>query len=237
MEPIKTHSDLKKLLKFLDEQGFGYHSEWEFHQKKINHIISKNNTLGVKYDEKIKDKLYKLEDYDEIDKEAKKYFSNFSVDDKIFEYIKTFRIIADDSCSTPWKSPSDSDIIAWVDFKKKYNLKDEFGVSKTVNIYNLDKNFLKINFPQYKTYEFEALYNYIFNEKCADFSDTKMTGVWQNLGKIEIKFFKKAGANIKGDLTKLKEYYFKELTEKVYYHMVIKYNGKVQVFKDTREED
>lgn len=235
MEPIKTHSDLKKLIKFLDNQGFGYLSEWELHQKKINHIISKNNTLGVKYDDKIKNDLYKLEDYDEIDKEAKKFFSKFNVDDKIFEYIQKFRVVADDSCSTPWKTPSDNDIIAWSDFKKKYNLKDEFGMSKTINIYNLDKNYLKIYFPQYSSYDFKQFYKLILGEECADFDERKTAGVWQNLGKIEIKFFKKGGANIKGDLTKFKEFYLKELTNKIYYHMVIKYNGKVQIFKDMRD--
>lgn len=231
MEAIKTQSDLKKILKFLDEQGFGFISEWELHQKKINSIISKNNTLGVNYDEKLKSTLYKLDDYDEVNKEAKKFFSNFSVDDKIFEYIRLFRVSPDDSCSTPWKRPSDSDIIAWTNFKKKYNLKDEFGKSKTINIYNLDKKYLKINFPQYKDYEFKAFYKHIFGEECNNFNDSKMPGVWQNLGKLEIKFFLKSGAHIKGDLKKIKEYYYKELLNKVYYHMVIKHNGKVEIVK------
>ena len=236
MEPIKTHSDLKKLINFLDKQGFGYISEWELHRKKINHIINKNNTLGVKHDDKVRNTLYELEDYDEIDKEAKKFFSNFSVDDKILEYIKMFRVNSDASCSTPGSSPDDKDIINWVNFKKKYNLKDEFGRLKNIDFYNLDKNYLKINFPKYKDYEFKAFYKCIFGEECAEFND-KIPGTWQNLGKIEIKFFLKGGANIKGDLKKIKEYYFKELSDGIYRNLIIKYNGKMLIFKTQNDYD
>lgn len=236
-QAIKTHSDLKKLLKYLEEQGFGYFSEWEYHQKKVDFIISKNNTLHIAYEENLKEKLYKLEDYNNIDDEAKKFFSKFNVDDKILELIKTFRLNEDDSCSTPWGSPSNAkEIIYWNNFKKKYNLKDEFGVHNTIRYYNLDKNFLKIYFPQYSTYEFKSLYKYIFGEDCNEFTDKK-SGIWIDLGKIEIKFFMKGGANIKGDLKKMKEYFYMELTNKIYYHTLIKYNGKQEIFKSIRKDD
>lgn len=235
MEPIKTHSDLKKLIKYLDEQGFGYLSDWELHQKKINHIFSEHNKLGITYDKSVLEKLYKLEDYEEVEKEAKNYFSKFNVDDKIKEYIRIFSIIEDDSCQTPWIEPSMKDVITWVAFKKKYNLKDEFGKSKNIYYYNLDKNYLKIRFPQYSSYDFKKLYEKIFDEQCAELNE-KRVGIYQNIGKLEIKFFAKGGANIKGDLKKLKEYYAKELTNKIYSHTIVKYNGKVTIYKSEKED-
>ena len=110
LKDIKNTDDLKKVLKFLDEQGFGYIAEWELHQKKIDHIISKNNTLTINHDSKLKNELIKLKDYDEIDKEAKNYFSKFNVDDKVSEYLNTFYIHSDDSCSAPSNNPGNKDL-------------------------------------------------------------------------------------------------------------------------------
>ena len=47
LDKITTKAELKQVLKFLEEQGFGYIGEWDLHQKKINDIISKNNTLNI----------------------------------------------------------------------------------------------------------------------------------------------------------------------------------------------
>jgi len=232
---IKNQADLKQILKFLDQQGFGHVSDWELHQKKINSLISKNNTLGITYDERIKEDLRNLNDYEEIDNRLKKYFSGFNVDDKIFEFIKTFYLSSDDSCSTPWNRPEARDVIAWIKFKERFNLKDEFGASKTIDFYNLDKNYLKIYFGSYKEWEFKQFYKLIFNEDPKNFDDKKV-GAWQNLGKIEIKFFMKGGANIKGDLTKIKEYYNKYLIKNIYHHTIIKYNNKLNIIKDNRED-
>lgn len=228
---IKNQADLKQILKFLDDQGFGYIGEWDLHQKKVDHIINKNNTFHITVDPKLKSTMKDLVDYDEIDKEVKNYFSKFNVDDKIFEFIKMFSLVEDDECATPWNNPEVKDIVTWVNFKKKYNLKDEFGSHNMVRFYNLDKNYLKINFGQYKSYGFKQFYKLIFGEECKEFDTDKKTGIWQNIGKIEIKFFLKGGANIKGDLTKIREYYYRDMTNKIYGHTIIKYNGKVDIIK------
>ena len=233
---IKSRDDLKKIIKFLDDNGFGYLSEHELHEKKIAHIISNANTFNIKYDDKLKSNLYKLTNYADIEKEAKQFFTKFNVTDKIKEYIKIFSIQSDASCSTPWTRPDTKDVIAWVEFKKKYNLKDEFNPSTRIYYYNLDKNYIKVSFGSYKTYEFKHLYKLIFNEDCVDFSDKKYGG-WINLGKIEIKFFQNGYANLKGDLKKLKEYYYQYIKTKIYNDShIIKYNDKEEILKGKRND-
>jgi hypothetical protein len=227
MEPIKTRSDLEKILKFLEEQGFGYHSDYDLHNKKIDHIIGKRNTLGILYDTKFKEELYKYKDYEEADKKAKKYFSGFSADDKIFELISSYYLQSDEVCKVPGIRPDNKEIIEWVNFKIKYGIKNEFGEKDyTVSVYNLDKNFLKINFKKY-IWDFKRMYKLIFVEDCKDF-DEKYYGSWQNIGKIEIKFFQNGSANIKGDTKKLKEYYYKNLKSKKI-NIIIKYNDKLEI--------
>jgi len=237
MEDIKSYSDLKKILKSLENQGFGYMSDWELHNRKISDLVSKNNTYHIEYkNPELDKKLRNMDSYEEIDQELKKYFSKFNIDDKIYEYTQKFSLNEDSSARTPsWSSPSVREVIDWVNFKKKYNLKDEFGSNNPVSYYNLDKNYLKIRFPQYSTYEFKNFYEKIFGEPCDDFDDKK-AGTYQNIGKLEIKFFQKGGANIKGDLKKIKEYYYKYITKKIYWHTIIKYNGEVVIMKDTRED-
>ena len=230
MEPIKTIDDLKQLIKFLDEQGFGYLSEHDLHNKKVDHIISKNNILGVKYDDKFKGNLYKLNNYEEMDKEAKIYFSKFSTDDKIYELINIFYLSDDEGCRVPSYWSDNKEIIEWVNFKNKYRLKEEFGPkSNFVNVYNLDKNYIKIYFKNYGDWDFKKMYKLIFGEECKDFG--KNCGVWQNIGKIEIKFFQNGYANIKGDLKKIKEYYYKNLKNRNN-NMIIIYNGNLEILKD-----
>jgi hypothetical protein len=227
---IKSQSDLKQLLKFLDEQGFGYFSDWQLHQKKIENLISKNNTLNITYEKDLSSKFSKLDDYDNIDQEIKKYFSKFNVSDKIDEFTKTFSLQGDDGCQTPYASPDSKSVIAWIEFRDKYNLKDEFGVGNQLEYYNLDKNYLKIRFPDYKGWEFKSFYKTIFNEDCKEFEE-KEIGKWQNLGKIEIKFFAKGTAAIKGDLKKIKESYYNSIVKNKYRHIVIKYNSKFEIIK------
>lgn len=236
MEPIKTKEDLKRLLKFLDQQGFGYFSEWELHQKKIDHILSQNNKLGINYDKKFKEKMFALEDYDVVEKQTKEFFSKFNVDDKIFEYTQTFSVNSDDDVHVPSYKSDAKTIIAWVKFKEKYNLSEIFKQSDRIYFYNLDKNYLKINFGSYKEWEFKQMYKYIFNEEPAPFDD-KVVGKWFNLGKIEIKFWAKGGANIKGPgLRKYQEYYnrfLKDLDDR-YYSCIIKFNGKLEIIEQKR---
>jgi hypothetical protein len=226
LDKIKTQAELKEILKFLDEQGFGYHSDWDFHQKKVNHIINNVNTHNVKYDSDLTDKLKKLNDYDEIEKEAKIYFSKFSSVDRIMELLNEFYLAQDESVRTPYSRPDTKDILAWSAFKKKYNLKDSIGTGVYLSFYNLDKNYLKINFGNYKGWEFKVLYKLVFNEETKEFNDKKV-GEWQDLGKIEIKFFQNGKANIKGDLKKLKEYYFKYLSSGN--NHIINYNKKITI--------
>jgi len=231
---IKTHSELKEILKSLDDQGFGYHTEWEAHNKKIDKLISKNNSLNIDYDKKIKEKLNKLDNYEEIESEIKKYFSGFNDDDKIYELLNKFYISSDISIITPsFNWPDTNQIREWFAFRKKLNLKDEFGTGNNVSYYNLDKNFLKIHYPSYGSWDFKILYKLIFGEDPLEFSE-KRAGIWTDLGKIEIKFFMKTGPNIKGDLTKLKNYYY-NILKKNRYNTIIKYNNKIEIIKDLRE--
>lgn len=236
LDSIKTKSDLKDILNFLDKQGFGYISDWELHNKKINHIINKNNTLGVKYDDKLKSNLEKYNNYEDADKEAKKYFSKFGVDDKIFELLNEFYLESDESNRTPYINPSRKDIIEWYEFAKKHNLTDKdtekIGISKFITFYNLDKNFIKVRFGSYKSWEFKKLYELVFGEEPKEFNEKKI-GDWQDLGKIQIKFFQKGTIAIKGDLIKLKEYYYKYL-KKERGNTLIKYNKKMEL--DVRED-
>ena len=235
LDRIKNTEDLKKVLKFLDDEGFGSSTrEWELHQKKVNDIIFKSNTLNIKYDNNLNSTLYKLTDYDEIESQAKQFFSKFNPSDKIFELLNTFYLDEDDKCSTPSSRPDNKDIINWVRFKKLYGLTDEYGVMKRIEYYNLDKNMLKIRFSD-EAYEFKKLYKLIFDEECLDFKSSKYGenkyGEWQNLGQIEIKIFANGYANIKGNLIELKEYYYKQIIKKLYLHTIIKYKGKVEILK------
>ena len=233
---IKNKTDLKNIVDFLYENGFGYLRDYELHNSKIDSIINKANTLGIKYEpEKLKSSFKHLENYSDIEKEAKQFFSKFNVDDKINEYIDIFYIQSDASYRTPSNRPDTKEVIEWVEFKKKYNLKDEFGASRYVSYYNLDKNYFKIKFGEYESHKFENLYKLIFNENCTEFSQKKY-GEWINLGKIEIKFFQNGYANLKGDLKKLKDYYYKYLKRKIYNVYIIKYNGKEEILKSKNDD-
>ena len=230
LDKIKNEEDLKKVLKFLEDQGFGYQSAyWELHNKKIDNIVSKANTLNIKYDSSLKERLYKLKDYDEVSEEAKNFFTKFTPDDKINEFINEFYLSTDETVRTPYSRPDAKDIIAWTDFRNKFNLQNDFGVDNHIEYYNLDKNYLKINFGSYKEWEFKRLYKLIFNEECVEF-EAKKVGLWVDLGKIEIKFFLNGKASIKGDLKKIKEYYYKYLKNRNG-NTIITYNKKIDITK------
>jgi hypothetical protein len=227
LDKIRTKEELQKVLKFLEEQGFGYQSDYELHQKKIQSILSKSNTLNINYDDKFKDELTKFKNYEEAEKEANKFFSKFGVDDKIFELLNTFYIVSDDECRTPYSSPDSKNIIEWFEFKTKFNLKDElFGTGELIEFYNLDKNYIKIRYGQYKDWDFKRLYKLIFDEDPNEFGNR--AGELYDLGKIQIKFFAKGGANIKGDLKKFKEYFYKLLKNKSK-NIIIRYNKKTEL--------
>ena len=175
IESITNRKDLKKVLQFLEDQGFGYvMGELKFHEKKIDNIISKANTLKIEYDKnKLDREINGSEDYDEIERIAKNFFSKFNPDDKINELINKLSIKEDERCQTPsWNFPDSAEIISWVNFRIKYNLKDEFDGSDYVNYYNFDKKFIKISFFD-KFWEFIQLYELIYGEKPKNFADNQ----------------------------------------------------------------
>jgi hypothetical protein len=228
-QTINSEAELKYILNFLDSQGFGYFSSWEHHQRKIEDIISNANTLNINYDDKLKSDLIKNTNYIEAKKQADIYFSKFKPDDKIYELLNTFSIISDDSSKPPSYNYCDNnDIIKWVNFRLKCNVKDEFNPDRRVEYYNLDKNYLKINYSD--NYEFKKLYALIYSEEIKDVSLNKI-GEWIDIGKIEIKFFANGNANIKGDIQKFKEYYYNYIKKQKYSHLVIDYNKKREIYK------
>jgi hypothetical protein len=234
MEPIKTKEQLDEILKMLNDQGFGYFSDYEPHKKKIDHIISNANKLGIKHDSKLKYELIRMSDYTEIEKKANEYFSKFNPDDKIFELLNKFYMQTDDNRKVPYYNyPGNNDIVAWVNFKTKYGLKDEYIGS--FDVYNFDKSFIKIRFPEYSNWEFENLYELVYGEKCGKFEEKKAYGEWQNIGKIEIKLFQNGYCNIKGDIVKLKEYYYKYLKKNIHNNTIFIVNKKKEIIKKNEE--
>lgn len=229
---IKSRSELKKLLKSLEEQGFGYQYDWNFHNRKVDEIISNANKLGVKLDSEIKEKLSRLDNYDEIEKEANKFFSKYNPEDKIFELFNNIYLSEDDVGRIPYSRPDNKEVIEWFKFRKKYNLLDIYNPGTNFHAYNLDKNMLKIRCDE--TYKFRELYKLILNEECLEFNSKY--GVWQNLGKIEIKLFMNNYANIKGPgLKEFKNYYYKYIKNKDYGNNIIIYNKKQEVIYKERE--
>lgn len=223
---IKTKADLDQLLKFLDREGFGYMSSWDFHNKKVNHIISNANKLDVKYENKFKEKLQSLTDYEEMEKLSNEYFSKFSNKDKIFELFNNFYLQEDDLGKVPSMSPDTNDVINWYKFRKKYNLLDDFKSWTNIYVYNFDKSFIKFRFSDYSSYEFKRLYKLILGEECGDF-DAKRAGIWQDVGKLEIKLFSNNNANIKGaGLKEFKENYYQYIKNQKNASYIIIYNKK-----------
>ncbi len=248
LSEIKNKEDLKKILKFLDNQGF-YISEGDYslNNSKINKIINKENILDVKIPdrEKLFNELSKLDNYSDMIIAANNYFSKFKSEDKIKELIDFFYVQEDDRCNVPSSSPSTKDIIEWFNFKTKYNLDDNYR--DNIYYYNLDKNILKLRFGD-KTSEFQKLYKLLYNEDCNTMTtsrygkdlkpnevDYNKFGVWQNLGKIEIKFLQNGNVNLKGDLTELREYNYQHLLERNYGTHIIKYKGKTEIIKAKKE--
>lgn len=239
LSEIKNKEDLKKIVKFLEEQGFNLReSSYSLNNDKITKIIINSNKLNLEIDGNEREKLFtqlsKIENYSDMITTADAYFSRFSSDDKIYEVLQWFYIQADEQGSVPSHySPSPKEIVEWFNFKTKYNINDN-DFYDSVSYYNFDKNILKISFSDTKSWEFDKIYKLIFGEDIKPYRKNS-TGDWQDLGKIQIKFFLKGSANIKGDLTILKEYLYKKLIKRIYNNYIIKYNGKTEVFKKTKE--
>lgn len=230
---IRTREQLKMILDGLYNQGFGYYvGDYKAHDVKVEKLINSNNTLNMdenKYGHELKDIVRNMTNYVEIDRTIKKYFKKFKPDDKIKELINKFHLKEEFSISSPsnW-SPNKSDIIDWVNFKKKYNLKGEPHVNK---VYNLDKNFIKLVFwgeHRENHFKFTQLYKLIYGENPNEWS-AKNIGDWQDLGKIEIKIFQNDTINIKGDIDKLKKFQYKYGISKR--NCVIFYNNKKEIIE------
>jgi sRNA-binding regulator protein Hfq len=229
---ISTEKDLDMILGFLQDQGFGYIHKSKLIDSKVENIISNANKLKIKnVDSDLEYKIKYLRNFDEMKKIAEEYFSKYDTNYKLKELLNKFYIQPNESVKTPWNdSTLIKDIINWVKFKTKHNITDEskFGSYETVEYYNLDKPSIKIRFNDNDTSEFNNLYKLIYNEDC-DENYKEITGSWYNLGKIEIKFYLNNTIEMKGDLEKFKEYYYKLITEKIYTHLIIKYKDKTEI--------
>ncbi len=233
LDSIKTREELNKILKFLDEQGFGYISDYDLHRKKIESIINNSNKFSINVENNFRENLLKLSNYEIAKDQSQKHFSSFGADHKIMELLSDFYIISDFFIRTPYQRASEKDIIDWYEFKKKFNVTfeetEDLGSGNNVTVHNLDKNYIKINWSDHSRWKFENLYELIFNETPNKFVE-KNYGEWQDLGKIEIKIFQKGTASIKGDLTKIKQYYYNSLIKKLYYNNIIIFNKKREFY-------
>lgn len=232
---IKTRAQLKMVIDGLSEQGFGYYvGDWKAHEYKVNNLIHKNNTLGIeenKFKSELNELVSDMTNYDEIDKTIKKFFQRFKPDDKIKELLNHYYLKPEASCIKPsHSSASKKEITDWVKFKRRYNIKGEPDFDWSADVYNLDKNFIKVNDYDSK-YDFEKLYKLLFNEEPNDFS-LKNLGDWQDLGKIQIKVFANGSINIKGDLDQLKSYLYKEIRN---FDCIIYYNNKREIRERRRD--
>lgn len=212
---IKTKKELEEIFKALYDQGFGYFRDYDAHSAKIDKIINSANTRNLseyKYNN-LKDRLTKMNDYEEIKKEAEKHFSAYSPEDKIKELMNKFYLIPNASQRTPSDSrPSDLDIIGWQKFKMKYNIDDSgYGDYTHFGYYNLDKG-LRIRWSN--DYEFPTLCELV-NGGPPDFEIKKVSD----------------GVELKGNLGNFKERYFNSLkSDNANEIRIIDYNNKRYIF-------
>jgi hypothetical protein len=231
---IKSKEQLSMIISGLSDQGFGYFtSDWTAHDKKVDYLIQKNNILNISdkdFDRELKSLLNNMTNYNDIDKTIKKFFKKYKPDDKIKELINKFYLVADAGGMPPSDShPDTKSIFDWVKFKEKYSIKEENVFGYQVRVYDLDKKYIKINFQFGWTekHNFDELYKLIYNETPNEWS-YKDTGIWLDLGKIEIKTFQNGTMNIKGDLKKLTTYFYEQITKR---SVIIFYNKKKEIFK------
>jgi len=226
MIPIKSRTDLKEIFDSLYDQGFGYFKEYEAHNSKVDKIIHEANTQQIKEFEesKLRDRLQKMNNYEEIKEETITHFAKYSPEDKIKELMDKFYIHANEYASVPsYTRPSDVSIIAWHQFKRKFGLTDKnINEYATYKYYDLDKN-LKINFSG--TYEFRKLCELV-NGTMPPEIETKSSD-WKNLGDFQVRIFNNGNAELKGNIDKFRERYFNILTkDKHSENKIIDYKGK-----------
>jgi len=220
---IKNEKELKEYISVLYDEGFGYINEYEFHNKKIDHIIRKENKLNIELKgSELKDLIKNEKDYEKIHTICRNYFSKFNSDDKIFELANRFSLIENDSVSAPYSSPSFSEIKKYVDFREKYGCPELHPVTR-IYYYDLDKNILKLRFGEYfDRYKFETLYELVYNKKALEFSN-KISD-YQNIGEIDIKLYSNGNADFKGNLKPLKDKYYSYFKTKVNHNYILIYN-------------
>ena len=233
---IKTRSQLSAVLDGLQEQDFGYISDYKLHDNKVNHIINTANKFNIddrKFRSELNKLVYDVDSYDEIKKIVINYFKRYAPDDKIKELLNHFYLKPEAFARVPTHGYTDkNEIISWYRFRKKYGIKDEPNFGYEVRVYNLDKNILKINgFKEYSPYgrskhDFIQLYKLIFNEEPNEIH-SKMGG-WQDMGKIKIKVYLNGNMDIKGDLKRFKEYLYKSIRKS---DCIIIYNGKKEIIE------
>ena len=94
MEKITTREQLEAVCKELDKQGFGYISEYELSDRKLQHIIQEANTLNMDYNERdLKEKFIETchKNYDEFTKAMAEHFGMFDKDSKAMELAHKIR--------------------------------------------------------------------------------------------------------------------------------------------------
>jgi len=232
---IKTRAQLDMILNGLYAQDFGHYSDWKAHEKKVESIIRQNNTLNIKEDTfmgKLKGDVEKLDTYSEIERISKNFFKKFKPDDKIKELLNSFYLKSESSVRPPSSSsPGRKEIVDWVKFKRKYGIAGEPNFGWSVDVYDLDKNFIKVNISSNYEWEnktkFSELYKLLYGEEPNEWSAKQ--GGWQDLGKIEIKIFQNGTMNIKGDIKELKKRLYNSITR---YNCVVFYNKKKEIFED-----
>ena len=252
---IKNKSELEKVLSFFQEQGFSTGSATSWHDSKIRYIIESENVnkLNIKFDhqndfiksddawlttndkEQVLRKLYWVNDYDEVQKIAKHFFSKFTVNDKIDELLKHFSLEEDDTCTIPPvnSEPSYSDVDGWYKFRIKYGVDDSGDFyfrnnhRNEVKVFNFDKKSIKISgIKKYEgLHEFRKLYELLYGGTPLNF-DIDNKGVWQDLGEIQLKSYKNGTTELSGNIKKFKDYFYNKIKKTLYTFTVVFHDGK-----------
>jgi len=231
IKKIESRKELDELFKQINKQGFGYFSSYNAHKNKIDNIIFNANVMNID-DYNIREMIDDDDTYTNISKMVKKYFSKFSNIDKIKEYLNKFYLIVDSSSIFPSDLTSKKVILDWIKFKKKYKIpKDPINPSYRVTFYNFDKIYIKINDYSYSWRDFVHLYKLLFNDEPKEnIGNSPETGIWYDLGEIEIKYFQNGTMNIKGNINKLKELYYEKIKSYSNMTTIIKINNKYEYF-------
>jgi hypothetical protein len=232
MDKIKTTDELNKIIDELSEQGFSGINRYELELRKKEDIIRKANTHNIsKYsNDELKNDFNRTKSFEEMENIAKEYFSKFSSKNKLNEYLDMFDIIENDQGQKPskydYEKGTDRSIKKWEDFKNKWGIPDIGDYNARVYIYDLNKNYIKVRFPNLSSWDFKQLYNMVFNEEAVLFNERE-TGNYQNIGKLELKFYSNGNVDIKGSgLNTLKKLYKNYIPTKHYINSVILYGSE-----------